>query len=88
MVSRGLTNKILIFNLVMAILFILSYQFMVELFSLIINRNYWDYSVFFIGYVPLRGVGYVQMPNFPFFVFVITFIVDLYCLVKVKRSTE
>jgi hypothetical protein len=87
MVSKALTNKILIFNLVMTVLFILSYQFMVLLFS-IINKNSWVYLVFFIGYVPLRGVGFVLMPNFPLFIFLIIFIVDIYYLVKVRRSTE
>lgn len=71
----------------MAILFLLSSQFMVYFLDLI-KLNQWDNLVFFIGYVPLRGVGYVLMPNFPFYVFLITFIVDCYYLIKIRRSTE
>jgi len=86
--TKSFTNKILIFNLVMAVLFILSYQFMTYLFSLIFNRNYWDNLILFIGYVPLRGVGYVVMPNFPVFVFILTIVVDGYYLARLRKSKE
>ena len=79
------TNKILWFNLAMAILSFLSYLFMVYLFQLL-RLNDWYNLVFFIGYVPLRGVGFILMPNFPIFVFTITIGVNAYYLNQIKKK--
>jgi len=71
----------------MAILSIFAYLIMVYFFQLI-KLNSWDNLVFFIGYVPLRGVGYNLMPNFPVFILIIVLAVDLYYLHRLNTKTN
>jgi uncharacterized membrane protein len=80
-------RRIIIFNLVAAILFVTSYQFMVYFLQLL-KHSQWGNLFFFIGYVPLRGVGYVLMPNFPIYIFILTFIVNAYYLIKARRTSN
>jgi hypothetical protein len=80
-------SGILYFNIVMAILLILSSEFMIYLRN-ILQYNSWDNLIFFIGYVPLRVIGYVLMPNFPIFVFIIMISVDAYYFYKIRKEVK
>ena len=80
-------SRILYFNIIMATLLILSSEFMIYFLN-ILQHNSWDNLVFFIGYVPLRGVGYILIPNFPIFVFIITISIDAYYFYKIRKEVK
>ncbi len=87
-ISKKLTQRILIFNLIMSSLFIISSLFMVY-FLYVLRHNDWSNLILFIGYYPSLGPSaLILMPNFPFFVFIITVVGDFYYWVKVRKQQE
>ena len=86
MTTKGLITKLLVFNVAMAIIFILIYHYTLTLLNSSQNWHYW-----FFGFTvsPGRGIQVIYLVfNFPLIIFLVTFLVDIYGLIKIRKSKE
>jgi hypothetical protein len=85
MTAKGLATKLLIFNLIMAALFILVNHYILTLLN---SSDIWYYWFFGFSGSP-KGVSYVYFYlNFPLIIYLFTFLVDIYGLFKIRKSKD
>jgi hypothetical protein len=86
MTAKGLATKLLVFNLGMAVLFILINHYILTLLN---SSDIWHYWFFGFSGSPGGGITYVYFyPNFPLIIYLFTFLVDIYGLIKIRKSKD